>query len=232
MNIRAGGISAGVAAAVLAMAAYWIQHNNGPQSPVTENGGALPNYDHAREAFWNQLYAGGGRTLYCDVPFDPDDRPKVNIEHVFPMGWVVNGLDCDERAHCRNSSEHFNRIEADLHNLYPALADVNYARGSMRFGEVAGEDRWSGDCDFEIEERARTVEPRPAVRGDIARSMFYMQDVYGLEIFRKQGNMLKQWHRGDPVSDEERRRNDAIEALQGTRNPYIDHPERADTIRF
>lgn len=232
MNAKKSGVSVSLAVAALALAAYWVQTENGTGLQGAESLGALPDYEHAREAFWGQLYADGGRTLYCDLPFGPDDRAEVNIEHVFPMAWVVNGLDCGERAQCRNSSERFNQIEADLHNLYPALTDVNYARGSMRFGEIAGEARWSADCDFEIEERARTVEPRPAVRGDIARAMFYMHDAYGLEIFRKQGNMLKQWHRSDPVSDEERWRNDAIEALQGKRNPYIDHPERVDKLRF
>lgn len=232
MDAKKSGVSVSLAAVALAVAAYWMQTGDGTQPRGAENHRALPDYEHAREAFWDQLYAGGGRTLYCDVPFGPDDRPEVNIEHVFPMAWVVNGLDCDERAQCRNSSERFNQIEADLHNLYPALNDINYARGSMRFGEIAGEDRWSAACDFEIDQRARTVEPRPAVRGDIARAMFYMQETHGLEIFRKQGETLKQWHRSDPVSDEERRRNDAIEALQGTRNPYIDYPERVDDTRF
>jgi endonuclease I len=36
---------------------------------------------------------------------------------------------------------------------------------------------------------------------------------------------LYRWHLQDPPNDWERTRNDRIAAVQGTRNPYIDHPE-------
>jgi deoxyribonuclease-1 len=62
--------------------------------------------------------------------------------------------------------------------------------------------------------------------------MFYMRDTYGLVIYRRLGDRLKQWNREDPVSAFERQRNDAIEKIQGNRNKYIDHPELADTIEF
>ena len=38
-------------------------------------------------------------------------------------------------------------------------------------------------------------------------------------------SVLLQWHAEDPVDDFERRRNDAVYAHQGNRNPFIDHPE-------
>jgi deoxyribonuclease-1 len=57
--------------------------------------------------------------------------------------------------------------------------------------------------------------------------MFYMVDRYpeaNLEIFSKQHRLLKEWHKADPPSSQERARNDAIEQIQGNRNPYIDAP--------
>lgn len=36
---------------------------------------------------------------------------------------------------------------------------------------------------------------------------------------------LIQWHEDDPVSEEERHRNNVIESYQRNRNPFIDHPE-------
>ena len=100
---------------------------------------------------------------------------------------------------------------------------MNQARGSLRFGEVRGETRRFGkNCDFEVDERRRIAEPRDDVRGDIARAMFYMAERYraqGLELFKRQAELLAEWHIQDPVDASERRRNQAIEQIQGNRNP-------------
>ncbi len=180
-----------------------------------------PAYLAAIPVFWAELYPDGGRSLYCGRPFKRGDR-QVNIEHVYPMGWVVRSLGCGTRKRCRRRSAMFNRIESDFHNLYPALREVNKARGAMKFDEIPGE-RWTfAGCDLEIDRRQRRVEPRTAVRGDIARAMLYMEGRYGLRIFKRQRAMLLRWHRDDPPDAAERTRNDRIERLQGRRNPWID----------
>ncbi len=186
----------------------------------------IPDYETARSLFWRVLYNQGGETLYCGNQFSTDRR-GLNVEHVFPMSWVTRELRCGKRNQCRRRSKRFNRIEADLHNLYPARREINDARRSYRFAEIPGEQRQFGSCDFEIDDRQRTIEPRPASRGEIARAMFYMRDTYDLPIFRKQTELLLHWHRTDPPSDEEHRRNDLIDKIQGTRNLYIDKPELA-----
>jgi endonuclease I len=38
------------------------------------------------------------------------------------------------------------------------------------------------------------------------------------------------WHEEDLVDDAERRRNDVIFAWQGNRNPFVDHPEWAQSV--
>ena len=190
--------------------------------------GAPANYLAVRPIFWSQLYPGRGETLYCGVPITRRKSPKLNVEHVFPMSWVARAVGCGRRRACRGSSARFNRIEADLHNLYPARADVNQERGSMAFGVVRGERRRYGECDFEVDHGARVVEPRAAARGKIARAMFYMAHRYRLQIFPRQRRRLQQWNRSHPPDAEEQRRNDAIERLQGNRNPYIDDPALAD----
>ncbi len=97
---------------------------------------------------------------------------------------------------------------------------------------IKGEKRSFGQCDLEIDKRRRRVEPRPEVRGNIARAMFYIYDTYDLTIFRKQGELLKRWHREDPPDAEEKRRNDVIEKIQGTRNKFIDQPGLAYELKF
>lgn len=171
--------------------------------------------------FWSNLYPDGGETLYCGVKFKPRDR-RTNIEHVYPMSWVTKSLRCGDRDRCRQVSEKFNRIESDMHNLFPSLKSTNKMRGSMPFAMIKGERRVEPRCDLEIDYRSRRVEPRPAVRGDIARAALYMADRYDLELYRRQRELLERWHRQDPPGEEERRRNEVIERLQGNRNPWID----------
>ncbi|MGI9301398.1 MAG: endonuclease I family protein [Gammaproteobacteria bacterium] len=194
--------------------------------PTRVGGGqtGIEDYREARGLFWSELYSGGGETLYCGREFTSGRHRKgLNIEHVMPMAWVMNELDCETRKLCRNKKR-FNQVEADMHNLYPSRVDLNKERSSFRFGIVKGERRRFGKCDFEVDYRARVVEPREPVRGEVARAMFYMSNEYGVAIFPKATRLLKQWHRADPPSEDERRRNDVIEQLQGTRNKFIDEP--------
>ena len=150
------------------------------------------------------------------------------------MSWVTNSVGCGTRNACRRNNQTFNYIEADLHNLFPSRTDVNKDRSSYRFGEIKGETRRYGEhCDFEASQGSRTAEPAPKVRGDVARAMFYMADRYraeGLEIFAKQAKLLLRWHRNDPPSATEKRRNDVIEKIQGNRNIFVDDPAKLDDL--
>ena len=92
-----------------------------------------------------------------------------------------------------------------------------------------------------------SFEPRDAVKGDVARMLFYMavrysgDDGFGdLELSTVSGSavprigdldILLAWNAADPVDAFEMRRNDRIHAQwQGNRNPFIDHPEWAAAI--
>lgn len=172
--------------------------------------------------FWRNLYPDGGQGLYCGMTFRARDR-TYNIEHVYPMSWATRALRCGDRQACRRNSARFNQIESDMHNMYPARKDLNKARGSYPFRDIRGERRVERGCDLEIDHRARVVEPRPAVRGDIARSMLYMADRYGeLELYERQRRLLLDWHHQDPPDDAERQRNRRIAGIQGTGNHWIE----------
>ena len=67
-------------------------------------------------------------------------------------------------------------MEGDLHNLQPAVGEVNGRRSNYSMAMIAGEAREFGQCDVEIADRK--VEPRPAIRGDIARIYLYMDAAY------------------------------------------------------
>jgi deoxyribonuclease-1 len=183
----------------------------------------IPGYGYARHIFWDKLFPDGGITLYCSQPFA--HYLGLQVEHVYPASWMADHLGCGSRKICRADNPLFNLMEADPHNLYPTRAGTNGARSNMTFGDFSGEAREFGNkCDFEIDTVNRVAEPPPDARGNVARSIFYMHQEYGLPIEKVLLIILKAWNLSDPPNTEERRRNDVIEGLQGTRNAFIDQP--------
>lgn len=186
----------------------------------------LSDFDTARRLFWETLYPAGGWTLYCGLRFEAEgngDGVMATIDHIYPMPRVYQQLQCGSRLRCKQEKpDQYNRIEADLHNMYPASAPLVIARSDTIFGEINGDESRYLDCYFE--RSGRTSEPRDIAKGNIARALLYMHTEYDLRLI-EDIEMLKSWSRMDPPSEQELNRNDIIERVQGNRNPFIDKPE-------
>lgn len=175
-------------------------------------------------------YKKQGKKLIPDLDscgYDPRKNAKrakrIEWEHVMPAWAFGHQLQCWQdggRKNCRKNPN-FKQMEADMHNLVPAVGEVNGDRSNYRFGMLEGEKRAYGSCDVEIDFKARKAEPAPYLRGDIARTYFYMRDMYGVRLSKQQRRMFEAWAKQDPVDDWERKRNDLIEERQGNRNPYV-----------
>jgi len=133
----------------------------------------------------------------------------------------------------------------DAHHLRPTDISVNEDRGNLDFDEGGTQHSEATGCFYDSD----SWEPRDAVKGDIARMMFYMvvryegdgdaNDNYDLELvdyvgtsetnFGKLSTLLK-WHNDDPVDDIDRHRNEIVFSYQNNRNPFIDHPEYVASI--
>ena len=160
---------------------------------------------------------------------------RVEVEHVVPASWIGAGrpcwaekvcLDAKGRAFkgrkcCLKIDPAFRAAYQDLHNLWPAVGEVNERRRNFGFGLIDGERRTFGRCDVEIDAREKLIEPRPEIRGDIARISLYMADIHGIGLTADRRHLFELWHRADPPDAGERRRNAIIKNLQGTVNPYI-----------
>ncbi|MEG3628757.1 endonuclease I family protein [Streptomyces poriticola] len=132
----------------------------------------------------------------------------------------------------------------DLHHLRPSDVRVNSIRGNKDFDH--GGSAFSGGGGSRTD--SDSFEPRDAVKGDVARMIFYMAVRYeggdgwaDLEVNGSVGNgstpymgrleVLKEWHAEDPPDAFEERRNEVIYgSYQGNRNPFIDHPEWVESI--
>ena len=134
---------------------------------------------------------------------------------------------------------------SDLHNLFPSIIPNNSTRGNLYFDESdvrAEVPPLAPGCSYDLD----SWEPPDEVKGDLARVIFYMDTRYdGSDTrtdialgevadaangtFGKLSTLLA-WHRADPVSDDERRRNDRIFSVQGNRNPFVDRPEFVEAV--
>ncbi len=148
---------------------------------------------------------------------------RIEWEHVVPAWAFGHQLQCWQeggREACRKDPQ-FRRMEADLHNLVPAIGEVNGDRSNFRFAMLEGESRLYGQCDMEVDFRQRKVEPPLNRRGDIARTYFYMQQRYGLSISRQQQQLFSAWDKQDPLDAWELERHQRISILQGNANSFI-----------
>ena len=169
-------------------------------------------------------------TVYARKSVPKEDEDEWNREHVLPQSYGARG---GENARC------------DLHNLFPSVNKVNAMRGNLIFDESdkrADTPKEAPLCSFDND----SWEPPDQVKGDLARAVFYMDVRYdgsdtaedislGNEPAPEDGRFAKlstllQWHQQDPVSDDERKRNNEVFSVQGNRNPFIDRPEFADQI--
>lgn len=152
-----------------------------------------------------------------------------NHEHCWPQSYGV-------RSGPGNS---------DLFNLRPCDVQANAERGNFYYAEIAGGTvpAYAPLC----RKTSAQWMPRPEEKGDLARAMFYMAVRYeggevtpDLELsdspnasvyrFGKLSDLLR-WHREDPVTEAERRRNHVIYTdYQKNRNPFIDDPDYAEMV--
>jgi deoxyribonuclease-1 len=151
---------------------------------------------------------------------------RIEWEHIVPAWLFGHQLRCWQqggRLNCRNSNAIFKQMEADMHNLVPAIGEINGDRSNYKYGMIPGEQRLYGRPDMEIAFTQRIAEPPESVFGDIARIYFYMVDRYGLKISNQQKKLFIAWNNLDPVDTWEREKNNRIKKVQGNENLYISH---------
>jgi len=183
----------------------------------------IQSYDDARDNyFYDKLYIGNiGESLYCGITRPIDVGGGRSLEHVMPADWMAEHFGCDNRD-CDNVE--YKYAEGDLHNLWLAVKSINSSRSDNLYGEIDGENRFAYCPKFErtYGSSPAYVEPRDLVKGNIARSLFYMHDEYGFDL-KGMLPMLKRWNRLDKPNEHEHWRNERIFELQGTRNKFIDN---------
>ena len=185
------------------------------------------------------------KTFYCGCSFDENKNigscpepiklsdekrsKRLEWEHVVPasqLGKYFNkNIICETekskgRACLIKKSSKFREMHNDLYNLQPEVGKINALRSDKQYAIIRTENLIMG-CDFEV--MGDYVEPRKEIRGDIARTYFYMRGEYPEYVRLKRSfvEMLRLWTVEDPVSDEECFRAKKIFAIQGNKNPFL-----------
>lgn len=199
-------------------------------------------FSSAKRIAEQQVYHDQTESFYCGCTFDfesgpnlescgyeirkqPNRASRIEWEHVMPaydfgrqrQCWQEGGRDT-----CQRTDEVFRSAAADLHNLVPAIGEVNGDRSNMRFGMLNTPVHEYGACQVAVSFQERSFQPPPHRMGDIARIYWYMRDTYGIEISRQQQQLFTAWDRMDAIDDWERERNRRIAAIQGTGNAYVE----------
>lgn len=124
---------------------------------------------------------------------------------------------------------------ADIHHIRPTVININSTRGNLKLGYITGTKK-------EISYLGKGIgcyygngyfEPSDEIKGDVARIIFYVSLRYGYSIASSDVadiDALLEWNAMDPVSVEEKIRNEYAYSIQGNRNPFIDHSFLVDFI--
>ncbi len=201
-------------------------------------------YDRARDFMYSELDNDNGvvRGIYSDftVQVNPNSsRPRsdayqngkgINAEHSWPQSKGATGV-----------------AKSDIHHLFPTQVRVNSLRGSFPFADIEDSrtERWlidnreentipSTNIDAYSESINGAFEPREAVKGNIARALFYFYTIYRDQaedgFFEEQQDTLCNWNMSDPVDAAELERSHGIASQQGNENPFVIDPSLANRL--
>jgi len=227
-------------------------HSLAATNPIPGNT-SIQSFNKAKKILLRDVYRDHRQTFYAGSDFNDKKqvfhtngyRPKkqgkrasrLEWEHIVPAhafgqsfpewrggdpecvnrkGEAFKGRKCTEKM-----SIPFRYMQADMHNLVPAVGELNGLRSNYSFAMIPGEKREFGHCDIEIEDRK--CEPPPHVKGDIARTYFYMNAAYpgrGV-VSSKNRKLFEVWDRKDPVDEWECERSRRVERVQGNPNTFV-----------
>lgn len=178
-----------------------------PRNPTTKAGKVNPRTTRIE---WEHVVPAEnfGRQFTCWRDGSP--------ECVDSKGKTFKGRKC-----CEKSSQQFRIMQADMHNLVPAIGELNGDRSNLRYDFKEARKGQYGECRFEVDFDQDRVRIKKDIRGDVARTYLYMADRYKMKLSPQELNKFSAWNKEDPVDAWEIEKNKRIQAIQRNRNPWI-----------
>lgn len=196
-----------------------------------------------------QVYTGDlAKDLYCGCPYSGKQnidtvpcgfRPRENLrrksykrarriewEHIVTAHNMGHFRPCwrdGGRKNCTYNDPTFEMMEGDLHNLYPAIGEINGDRSNFMYSQWTNSpEPMYGSCETVVDFKLKKVQPRKEIRGLIARVHFYMENQYAIKLSNQDRKLFEAWDKMYPVTKEECERDRRIEKKQGNRNPFVE----------
>ena len=148
---------------------------------------------------------------------------RIEAEHIMPAWEFGHDMTCwknSKRQGCSTDDQTFQLIESDLHNLYPAIGEVNADRSNYKYTETLRGSGY-GKCQMVIDRRRQRALPPERSRGIVARAYLYMSEKYGVALDREHINLFNQWNNKYNVYKNECLRNKLITKVQGNDNHFV-----------
>lgn len=192
-----------------------------------------------------KIYADHTSSFYCDCDIEWQGKKgipnldscgykvrkqlkrasRIEWEHVVPAWQFGHQRQCWQnggRKNCTKNDKVFKAMEADLHNLVPAIGEVNGDRSNYNFSQWNGIDGATyGQCEVQVNFKQRRVMPPERSRGAIARTYLYMSQEYGFKLSKQQAQLMNAWNKQHPVSRWECERDRRIAKIQNNHNPFV-----------
>ncbi len=170
---------------------------------------------------------------------NPERANRIEWEHVVPAHAFGKNMQCWKdggRSGCKvgdvDENTLFKMMEGDMHNLQPAVGEINADRSNFSFAELTPQFNQYGACQFRTDFKKRQVLPRDEVKGMIARTYLYMNDRYNVPFTSREMNLMQKWHLTFPPTSWECERNEIILDIQGNDNPFITESCNANGIQW
>jgi len=164
----------------------------------------------ARRIEWEHLIPAEnfGRQFSCWRDGDP--------KCVSSKGKKYKGRKC-----CTKVNKKYRLMQADMHNLFPAVGELNADRSNFRFDfELAQPERY-GECQFNVDFKQRRAKVREGIRGVIARDYLYFNQRHKMKLSKQEMKKYKAWNKQYPADKWEIERNKRIAKKQGNFNEFI-----------
>jgi len=182
--------------------------------------------EQAEKKLWNELYQNGGTTFYSKKEFTKKS-PLISATRVYSASWIREALHCGTHRQCKKTSDQYNRIMSDLHNIVPADSYLTFKLQHSIFGDL---DESAPIIRGELRKRDQIISPPADIKGDIARTILYMHTKYQLPLLMN-FSLLAIWDKNDPPSQNEIAQNLKIAKIQGNENTFISQPNIINVVK-